>query len=73
MTVRFTDALPYVLLWTAWGAAVFPGGRRGGATLIALSLAAAVAAGIVAWAGRQRHAHSLRGATGPLRGCQPTI
>ncbi len=51
MTVDFTDALPYVLLWTAWGAAVFPGGRRGGATLIALSLAAAVAAGIVAWAG----------------------
>ena len=51
MPVDFADALPYVLLWMAWGAAVFPGGRRGGATLIALSLAAAVAAGIVAWAG----------------------
>ena len=51
MTPDFTDALPYVLLWMAWGAAVFPGGRRGGAALIALSLAAAVAAGIVAWAG----------------------
>ena len=51
MTVDFTDALPYLLLWMAWGAAVLPGGRRGGSTLIALSLAAAVAAGIVAWAG----------------------
>ena len=51
MPVHFTDALPYVLLWMAWGAAACPGGRRGGATLIALSLAAAVAAGIVAWAG----------------------
>ncbi len=51
MPVDFTDALPYVLLWMAWGAAACPGDRRGGAALIALSLAAAVAAGIVAWAG----------------------
>ena len=51
MTVEFTDVLPYLLLWTALGAAVFPDGRRVAATLIALSLAAAVIAGIVAWAG----------------------
>ena len=51
MTVEFTDGLPYLLLWTALGAAVFPGGRRSGALLIALSLGAAVVAGIVAWAG----------------------
>ncbi|MDE0081632.1 MAG: CPBP family intramembrane metalloprotease [Gammaproteobacteria bacterium] len=51
MTVEFTDGLPYLLLWTALGAAVFPDGRRVGATLIAFSLAAAVVAGIVTWAG----------------------
>jgi len=51
MTVEFTDALPYFLLWMALGAAVSPDGHRGGAILIALSLAAAFVAGIVAWAG----------------------
>ena len=51
MTVEFTDALPYLLLWMALGAAVLPDGRRVGATLIVLSLAAAVVVGIVAWAG----------------------
>ena len=51
MAVELTDALPYLLLWMALGAAVFPGGRRSGALLIALSLGAAVVAGIVAWAG----------------------
>ena len=51
MTVEFTDAFPYLLLWTALGAALFSDGRRVGTTLIVLSLAAAVVAGIVAWAG----------------------
>ena len=51
MTVDFTNGLPYLLLWLALGVAMFPGGRWGGPTFIALSLVAAVVAGIVEWAG----------------------
>ena len=49
--VEFTEGLPYLLLWLALGAAVFPGGRRGGAILVVASLAAAVVVGIVEWPG----------------------
>ena len=51
MTIGFADGLPYLLLWLALGVAMFPDRRRVGPILIALSLAAAVAAGIVEWAG----------------------
>lgn len=51
MAPDFTEALPYLLLWLALGAAMFPGGRPGWAGLIALSLVAAVATGIVDVAG----------------------
>ncbi len=51
MTVDFTDGLPYLLLWLALGVAMFPGPRWGGPILLALSLATAVVAGIVEWAG----------------------
>ena len=51
MTIDFTDALPYLLLWVALGFAMFPGPRLAGPTLLALSLAAGVVAGVVEWAG----------------------
>ncbi len=51
MTIALTDALPYLLLWVALGFAMFPGRRFVVPTLLALSLAAGVVAGIVEWAG----------------------
>ncbi len=51
MTIDFTDALPYLLLWVALGFAMFPGPRPAGPTFLALSLAAGVVAGIVEWTG----------------------
>ena len=51
MTIAFTDTLPYLLLWVALGFAMLPARRFVVPTFLALSLAAAVAAGIVEWAG----------------------
>ena len=51
MTIDFADGLPLVLLWVALGVTVFPGDRWFGPAFLALSLASAVAAGIVEWAG----------------------
>ena len=49
--IDFGDGLPFVLLWVALGVTVFPGNRWVGPALLALSLASAVAVGIVEWAG----------------------
>ena len=51
MTIDFTDALPYLLLWVALGFAMFAGPRLAGPIFLALSLAAGVVAGIVDWVG----------------------
>ena len=51
MTIDFTDALPYLLLWVALGFAMFPGRRLAGPTFLVLSLASGVVAGIVEWVG----------------------
>ncbi len=51
MAIAFADALPYLLLWVALAFAMFPGRGVVGSAFIALSLAAAVVAGIVDWAG----------------------
>ncbi len=51
MAPDFTHALPYLLLWGAFGAAMLRAPRFVGPALIALSLAAAAVAGIVEWAG----------------------
>ena len=51
MAIDFTHALPYLLLWAAFGAAMLTGRRSVALAFAALSLAAAVAVGIVAWAG----------------------
>ena len=51
MAPDFTHVLPYLFLWAAFGAAMWRGPRFVGPAFIALSLAAAVAAGIVEWAG----------------------
>ena len=51
MTIDFTHALPYLLLWVALGFATFPGRRFVVPTFLALSLAAGIGAGIVEWAG----------------------
>ena len=51
MAVDFTYALPYLLLWAAFGAAMVTGRRSVALGFTALSLAAAVTAGIVEWAG----------------------
>ena len=51
MTIDFTYALPYLLLWVALGFAMFAGPRLAGPIFLALSLAAGVVAGIVDWAG----------------------
>ncbi len=47
MTIDFTYALPYLLLWVALGFAMFAGPRLAGPIFLALSLAAGVVAGIV--------------------------
>ncbi|MXV94900.1 MAG: CPBP family intramembrane metalloprotease [Gemmatimonadetes bacterium] len=49
--IGFTQALPYLLLWVAVGVAMFSGPRFVGQALVALSLAAAVVAGVIEWAG----------------------
>ena len=51
MAIDFTYALPYLLLWAAFGVAMLTGRSFVALALVALSLAAAVAAGIVEWAG----------------------
>lgn len=51
MAPDFTHALPYLLLWVAFGAAMLRAPRLVGHACIALSLAAAVVAGVVEWAG----------------------
>ena len=51
MAIAFADALPYLLLWVALAASMFSGRGVVGSAFIALSLAAAVVANIVEWAG----------------------
>ena len=51
MAPDLTHALPYLLLWVAFGSAMLRAPRLVGPACIALSLAAAVVAGIVEWAG----------------------
>ena len=51
MAIAFADALPYLLLWVALATAMFKGRGVVGSAFIALSLAAAVVAGIVEWVG----------------------
>ena len=51
MTIAFTDALPYLLLWVALGFAMFGGHRFVVPAFLALSLAAGIVAGVVEWAG----------------------
>lgn len=51
MAIDFTYALPYLLLWVAFGVALLTGRRFLALAFAALSLAAARAAGIVEWAG----------------------
>ena len=51
MTIDFTHALPYLLLWVALGFAMFSGRRFVVPTFLALSLTAGIGAGIVEWAG----------------------
>ena len=49
--IDLVDSLPFVLLWVAFGVTVFPGDRWVGPAFLALSLASAVGAGMVEWAG----------------------
>ena len=51
MTTDWADSLPYLLLWSALGMAMFPGGRWGWPMFTALSIVAALVAGIVEWGG----------------------
>lgn len=51
MAVDFTHALPYLLLWAAFGVAMLTSRRSVALAFAALSLAAGMAAGIVEWAG----------------------
>lgn len=51
MAVDFTYALPYLLLWAAFGVSMLTGRRSVALAFAALSLAAGVGAGIVEWAG----------------------
>ncbi len=51
VTTDWADRLPYLLLWSASGMAMFPGGRWGWPIFTALSIVAALVAGIVDWAG----------------------
>ena len=51
MAIDLGDALPYLLLWVALGVSMFSGPRFVGPACVALSLAAAVVAGIIEWAG----------------------
>ena len=49
--IDFVDSLPFLLLWAAFGVTMFLGDRWVGPALLALSLASAIGAGIVEWAG----------------------
>ncbi len=51
MPIAYTDAVPYLFLWVALGLAMFTDRHSHAAVFIALSLAAAVVAGIVEWEG----------------------
>ena len=51
LPITYIDAVPYLFLWVALGLAMFTDRHVHGAIFLALSLAAAVAAGIVEWEG----------------------